>query len=383
MKKAFVLLCAICCAIPLMAQTVKYTAFIYTDEGLAKQIQTYSDQVRFSSGATRGEFGDLLLEASLNAAKGIGAGYVTSVVDLGVKTIASVITRTQRLKLEWEQTVNAENTFCTQIRTISGLKDFYSTTSISSPMDPSGMKFDGIGVVRKDGDDTVFYISMHIDRSKINRIVEHSKFELVLDTLIVSPTRSNLPNSKFDSVFRWEDRQNYSLELHLVVTSSWMNEITQIFRNEQLGEFTVNIPVKKDELDSNGFLRYVRKSQEAPKYQVVGNSFVVPRSYSGYLDAEGEAHPIWGTGEYQIALDIKETCSLTDKYKKDWKQNRKARKKKASEGENVLTNSWQFITSQDWDEITHSWVITVLQAPAVMMSDKLIQELKLNTGNRK
>lgn len=376
MKYFIVALFAMLCSVSLTAQTIKYTAFVYTDEGLANQIQTYSDQVR--GGSTRGAFGDLLLEASLNAAKGIGAGYVTSVVNLGVQSIASLITRNQRLKQEWEQTVNAENTFCTQIRTISGLKDFYSTTSLASPMDPTGMKFNGIGVVRKDGEDTLFYISMHIDCSKINRIVEHSKFELVLDTLIVSPTHSNLPNSTFDTAFRWEDRQNYAMNLHLVVTSSWMNEITQIFRDEQLGEFTVNIPVKREELDSNGFLRYVRHGNDEPKYKVVGNSFVVPRSYSGYLDATGEAHPIWGTGEYQISLDIKETCSLTKAYRENWKQNRKARKKKTSKDENILNNSWQLVTSQDWDEITQSWVITVLQAPADIMSNKLIEELKLS-----
>lgn len=358
------------------AQTVKYTAFVYTDEGLANQIQTYSDRVR--GGSTRGAFGDVLLEASLNAAKGIGAGYVTSVVNLGVQSIASLITRNQRMKQEWEQTVNAENTFCTQIHTISGLNDFYSKTSFASPMDPTGMKFNGIGVVRKNGKDTLIYISMHIDRSKINCIVEHSKFELVLDTLIVSPTHSNLPNSTFDTAFRWEDRQNYALNLHLKITSSWMNEITQIFRDEQLGEFTINIPVKKEELDSNGFLRYARQGDDEPKYKVVGNSFVVPRSYSGYLDAEGEAHPIWGTGEYQIALDIKETCSLTDSYRNNWRQNRKARKKAIKEDENLITNSWQFITSQDWDEITQQWVVTVLQAPADIISNKLIEELKLS-----
>ncbi len=374
MKKVFVILCAVLCAMPLMAQTVKYTAFVYTDEGLADEIQDYSDHLRGSN--SRGAFGDLLLEASLNAAKGIGAGYVTSVVNLGVQTVAGLITRQQRLKKEWEQTVAAEDTFCTKLSTISGLKDFYSTPSFASPMDPTGMKFNGIGVVRKGGDDTMFYISMHIDRSKINRIVEHSKFELVLDTLIISPTHSNLPNSKFDTTFRWEDRHNYTMTLHLVITSSWMNEITQVFRDEKLGEFTINIPVKREELDSNGFLRYVRDAKEESRYKIVGNSFVVPRSYSGYLDAEGEAHPVWGTGEYQIVLDIKESCSLTPAYRKNWKQNRRARVKAQKKG-NLITTSWQYVTSQKWDEITKSWVVTVLQAPADVISSKLIEELKL------
>ena len=54
-------------------------------------------------------------------------------------------------------------------------------------LDPAGMKFDGIGCLKKEGEDTVFFISCHIDRSKLYRIINHSKFELVLDTLIISP----------------------------------------------------------------------------------------------------------------------------------------------------------------------------------------------------
>ena len=83
-------------------------------------------------------------------------------------------------------------------------------------MDPKGMRFNGIGCLRKNGDDTVFYISMHINRQKINRIVEHSKFELVLDTLIISPYFSNLPNSSFDTAFSYEQRQNYTMNIQLM-----------------------------------------------------------------------------------------------------------------------------------------------------------------------
>ena len=364
------------CTHSLMAQTIQYTAFIYTDESLATEIQNYGEH--FQGNATRGILGDLL-DASVNAAKGMAGGHVTSFINFGVQTVANFLTREQRQKQEWEDMVNAENTFVTQIHTISGLKDFYSTTSFSGPMDPTGMKFNGIGVVRKKGDDTLFYVSMHIDRSKINRIIEHSKFELMLDTLIISPTHSNLPNSTFDSAFRWEDRQNYAMNLHLVITSSWMNEITQIFRDEQLGEFTINIPVKEEELDTNGFLHYFRHEKEAPKYAVVGNSFVVPRSYSGYLDAHGEAHPVWGTGEYQIALNIKETCSPSKTYCENWKQNREQRIKKAEEGKNVFISCWQYITSQKWDEITKSWVVTVLQAPADIVSRELIDMMGLKS----
>lgn len=372
MKKLLFILCTAFFVIPTKAQTVEYTAFVYTNDRLPDEIQSYSTNVK--NGASRG-IGSSLLKASFDASKGIASGYVTSVVDLGVKAVANLITRKERIQQEWEQTVKAENVFVTQIHTVAGLTDFYSSTSTSSPMDPTGMKFDGIGVIRKEGDDTVFYISMHIDRSKISRIVEHSKFELVLDTLIISPTHSNLPNSSFDSTFRWEDRKDYTMDLHISITSSWMNELTQIFTDEKLGEFNINIPLNENDVDSNGFLRYVRKGNDTPKYKVVGNSFIVPRSYSGYIDSKGNAFPIWGTGEYQIAIDIKESCSMSETYAKNWKQNREKRIKKASEGKNIFITSWKFITSQKWDEITKSWVLTVLQAPADIISNEIINDL--------
>lgn len=34
---------------------------------------------------------------------------------------------------------------------------------------------------------------------------------------------------------------------------------------------------------------------------------------------------------------------------------------------------------QEWDEITKSWVVTVLQAPAHVISDELIDKLHLST----
>lgn len=49
---------------------------------------------------------------------------------------------------------------------------------------------------------------------------------------------------------------------------------------------------------------------------------------------------------------------------------------------NLFTTSWQFVTSQEWDEITKSWVVTVLQAPADIISSKLIEEMKLNPTDK-
>ena len=158
-----------------MAQTVEYQTFIYTSDDLAEEIARQSRE----QGPERGYWGDLF-NASKESVKGIASGYVTSFIDLGVNAIGSLITRNARLKAEWEETVQAENIYSTQISTVSEMNDFYTETSLHSAMDPKGMRFDGIGCLRKEANDTLFYISCHIDRSKINRIVNHSKFELIL-----------------------------------------------------------------------------------------------------------------------------------------------------------------------------------------------------------
>ena len=170
------------------AQEIEYQTFIYTSDDLSEDIARQSEEL-----GTRSYLGDLF-QASLEAGKSIASGYVISFVDLGINTIGSLVTRNSRLKKEWEETVKSENVYTTTISTVSEVNDFYKETSFDGAMDPKGMRFDGIGCMRKEGNDTVFYISCHIDRSKINRIINHSKFELVIDTLILSPKHSNLPN---------------------------------------------------------------------------------------------------------------------------------------------------------------------------------------------
>lgn len=368
MKRLFA---ALLCVMPFvgMAQE-EYQTFIYTSDDLADEIQQQSSERQ-----SRGYLGDLF-NASKEAVKGIGAGYVTSFIDMGVNAIGALLTRNTRMKQEWEETVKAENVWQTQISTVSEINDFYKETSFDGAMDPKGMRFDGIGCLRKVDKDTVFYISCHIDRSKIHRIINHSKFELVLDTLIISPTHSNLPNTYLDIPYSFEERQNFTLSMNIKLTSSWMNEIVQLQKNQELGEFSINIPVDQSILDSKGFLHYVRQQNDQPRYKVVGESFIVPRSYMGYRDADDNFKNSWGTGEYKLSIELRETCDVTQQYRDNWKQDQK-RRKEMQPKENLLARSWQVVSSQRWDELTQSWVITTLKAPAEIITIDAIDKLGL------
>lgn len=372
MKYALFLLFSLCACLQGSAQQVEFKTFIYTSNDLGEEIARHSELVNRKD---RGYLGDLF-NASKESLKGIASGYVTSFIDLGVNTIGSLLTRNARLKEEWEETVKAENIYKTKISTVSEINDFYKEASFEGAMDPKGMRFDGIGCLRLEDNDTVFYLSCHIDRSKIDRIVKHSKFELVLDTLIVSPTHSNLPNTYLDLPYSFAERDNFTLSMNIKLISSWMNEIVQLQKNQELGAFVLNVPVDPEELDEKGFLRYVRNRNEEPTYKIVGESFIVPRSYMGYRDKDDNYKNIWGTGEYKLEIELKETCDVTEQYRENWKKDRK-RRKKLMEKESIWENGWQTISNQRWDELAQSWVITTLQAPAGIITKDVIDKLGL------
>lgn len=356
-------------AVLLYAQDVKsYKTFIYTSSSLADDIQETNDNQE-----TTRRFDADLLNATLGAVKGIGSGYISTLVDFGVNTIANLITTNARHRQEWEKTIAEENKFNTHISSVQEMRDFYRKPSKAGALDPLDMCFDGIGCLRTEGSDTVFFISCHIDRSKLNRIVNHSKFELVLDTLILSPRHSNLPNSPLP--IEWDDsqRKDYTLQMNINLSSSWFTDAIELHNDRPLGAFSITIPVKKEDLDSRGFMRYVRPKSGPDKYDVIGESFIVPRSYMGYRDPDGAFRNIWGTGQYKLDIDISETCDVTDEYRRQWKQDRKMRNKmKPKQG--FFNTVWQTISSQKWDEVTRQWVITTLSAPAGVISRELIEQ---------
>lgn len=357
------------------AQAIEYKTFIYTSENLASDIQRVNDV----QDDTR-RFDMDMLNSAVGAAKGIGAGYVTSFVDLGVNALGNLITRNARQKNEWEAMVKEENVWSTKISSVQDIKDFYSKPSTAGALDPLNMNFDGIGCLRMEGPDTVFFISCHIDRSKLQRIVNHSKFELVLDTLIISPLHSNLPNTQFPIEFSFDERKNFNLAMNIKLTSSWFTDAIELHSDALLGEFNINIHIAKDDVNKDGFIKYVRHEDEPSKYAVVGESFIVPRSYMGYRDGNGRYKNIWGTGQYKLDIELKETCDVTPEYRADWKADRKRRKKMVPSS-GLISSVWQTVSSQHWDEITRSWVITTISAPAGVLSDELIKDLKLESSS--
>lgn len=352
----------------------KYTTFIYTNDALGAEIQTMQADAQ-----SRGGYVSDLLQSATDAGKKMAGSYVTSFIDMGVNAIASLITRPSRLKKEWEETVEAETTFETSLGTVNDINDFYSAPSMDGAMDPKGMTFNGLGCLRLDErGDTVFYVSCHVDRSKLDRIINHSKFELVLDTLILCPSHSNLPNSAYTLPYLFRERGQYVMKMDMRLTSSWINELTILQKDRELGRFTLEVPVDSAQVDAQGKYRYVRGESKGEPVEIKGESFIVPRSFMGYRDEAGQYHNSWGTGEYKMTVKLSEQCSVTDEYRDEWRADRK-RRKRMEPKQGWGAKAWQVIESQQWDETARQWVITTLSAPAGMISQDLIEKMGLGT----
>jgi hypothetical protein len=376
MKRSNLIVWLCLCTSVLFAQGEKkesYKAFIYTDESLDQLIEQ-------SKEVNRGDR-SLLFDATTTAMKGIGMGYFTSVVDLGVNAVGAMIIQNSENHKKWREIVAAENKSSISIGTISGLKDFYSTNSFDGVLDPKGMTFNGIGCLRMEGADTVFYVSCHINKEKINSIVSHSKFELVLDNLIIDPRYSDVPNNSiYNTAFSFKDRNYLEVGLDIKIISSWMTSSATLQNDQQLGEFKLNLRISEKDLNQQGVLRYAHKENEPAKYSISGESFIIPRSYSGYRDENGRYKDCWGTGEYKVDITLSEACGVSSEYEKAWKPDWKKRKAMEAEKKKngtLLEQACQFTRNQEWDALAKQWVITTLKAPVGVVTQDLNQRLGL------
>lgn len=343
----------------------KYQTFVYTSDDLSDEIerQVSADREALSRG-----LGADLLSAGLSAATGAATGYISTLIELGITAITKLIQLDAQNKKEWQEMVKEESELIITMGTIADLNDFYNCMSQYGPMDPKGMRFNGIGCLAMEGEDTTFYISCHINRKKIDRIVRHSKFELVMDTFMINPYKAGLPNTDLPLLFTYADRKSFDFTMRMRMISSWMDQLPDLHKDQILGEFMLNVPVDSASLDENNMFRYIRKEGEAPKYGLVGESFIVPRSYMPLRDEDGKYMESWGTGQYKMEVEIVEVCGVSDEFKKNWRKDFKKRKKMTGKMSKAEQEILQIFTNQQWDKQAKQWVATTLKGPASVLN---------------
>lgn len=362
-----------------------YDILVFQNDQIAQKIkEKWEMQVQGleNKGASRG-FLDDIYGVTKNSTFGLMSTGITSMVTTSIQLVGNML---KSKKGDWKQIIQKENRFEKKLFMLENLDDFYSDVSTTGALDPSSMSFNGFGCLQKRGNDTILYISCHLDTTEIafSRILRHSKFELTLDTLIFNPLKCDLPN---DSTLRFSERQPFSFEqrkdlnlrIDLDITSSWINQAIQIYNDQKLGHFYIQLPIQQKKLDTDGVFRYYRDVNIAnTEYEIIGDCFIVPRSYIGVRDNYGNFHDAWGTGQYKLTMIIKETCNITSDFEKKWKTDWKRRKKRQSKPFNLVQT-----IKQTWDKNAGQWVMTILEAPANYATQEMLESIGFTDGAQK
>lgn len=349
-----------------------YDVLVFSDRQVSQKIasQWQEQSEAISAGNSRG-FWMGLLDATKGAALGaLQSTSSKSFVTMGAEKLGDML---KSKKEQWRQVVTKENKFEKKLFMLENIDDFYSNVSGAGALDPSSLCFNGFGCLQKRGADTVLLITAHLDTSDaaISRILRHSKFELVLDTLVFNPKLCNLPNDSARTFserkpYSFEERGSVGLKIDVKITSSWINQAIQIYKDVELGTFTVQTPINEASLDSDGVYRYFRARNDGKDCQIIGESFIVPRSFIGVRDSDGNYHDCWGTGQYKIAMTIKETCTITPEFEENWKADWKERQVAAKANKKSQHKPFGLISSMKQTCIQNgsTWVTTLVEAPA-------------------
>ena len=341
----------------------------------------------------RGGFIDGLFDTYRSTFAGKVTNLSTNILGVGVDLLVKAITQKRDNKAKWHSTIQKEMTYTKKLPMQTEIADFYKTTSSIGAMDPSDMIFKGFGCRQylsyKDTDGTdkkilVFEIACSLDDSSLGkqRIIHHGKFVIKVDSIRFNPYLCELPNDSLraeqvDAALRipfdFKRRKDLNFKLTANISSSWMNEAIEIYKDQLLGQFNVEFTIPDSTaLDHDGpwkgYFTYNSSSLYDRQHKIImvsGESFIVPRSFVGnYSDDDNltpSTTPLWGTGQYRIDMQITESCQMNelfykseDAWKDEWKKIRK-RKKSPSFFDTIVEKAK---TEFDWDN--HKWVYTIL-----------------------
>lgn len=274
---------------------------------------------KYRGGATRGILSDLG-----NAALAGGVGAVVNVIGTEIVNLLQI---RSKQKKAWQAMRQKECLFTDSLQSVKGQSDFYAHQSSYGFLDPTGMNFDGITFSAARGGKDVLRMVCHIDTTRLDHMFLHSKFYLVVDTIVFHPYNSFLPNLNANHIqqprsseasqdeidywntishFSFSEQKNPTINIRMDLSSSWINELAQVYQNVPLGSFSVSIPVSQSDLRDSVYY-YSRSeaiAQNRPLIQMAGDCFVVPRSFMP-VDAN---NPSWGTGEYKMKVVLTESC---------------------------------------------------------------------------
>lgn len=260
---------------------------------------------------------------------GQAVGAATSIVEMGVNALVKA---TESKQPKWEQAVRGESSFVRVLPMQMEILDFYRHPSTSGPLDPTDLYFNGFGCRQvieymtpdgKTDEKEVFYLSCGIRTDSVGRMrmLNHSKFEVYVDSLRFNYALCDLPNDSLGVDagsrigFDFAKRKDLTFNVRATVSSSWITQAMRVYNDVELGSFDITARIDPGMLDDDGIFHYSAAADAGgPKrVEVKGDCFLVPRSYVGSTDMHS-MQDAWGTGQYKVEMRIAETCRINPAY---------------------------------------------------------------------
>lgn len=347
-----------------------------------------TESPNFDQDMTKGFWDDALDKLIDLASKQVQSTLTKTGTQLLMQSVEYAKTKLESRRVKWQRAVDNERLYKRSFPLRSEVNDFYFGSSELSPYDPEGLKFhgfqfvDSIVVCNSEGRQQKIlamgiFCSMREDEKGLADILNHRKFTMVVDSVIIRPFLCHLPNDsltsdmvKYRIPFDFNKRKNWSAQLSVDVTSSWMNKESQWYSDQKMGHFTINVMIPDSTcLDENGVYRWHLEDSEHWKGAVGinGECYMIPRSYIGIkkesseenaLIQELKAADIWGTGEYKLTMSLTESCTVNTAYyldkhvwKKEWKGNYKPRRPKTHFWRDLYNEAIGDYTGDKWKEI--------------------------------
>lgn len=188
----------------------------------------------------------------------------------------------------------------------AALNELYFYNNLSpgasgSPLDPSGIQFNGLKIVRlfsegAKANDTAVYVSLKLDTDNIYEIINNSNFHLKLNDFKLKSPKCKVPKNK----------STINLDIEVSIRSSWMTESGVFYDRIELGKFYYTF--RDLPIESKKQKDYIQKMVADPKQaRMDGSSMLVPRSFGYYVGKDNQFTQCWGQGAYSVSINIKES----------------------------------------------------------------------------
>lgn len=327
-----------------------------------EKLMQYQDEM---ASTDRGIVSDIFLAYRSSTAKKAGS-IIDILVEAGIDELAELVKDHRK---DWQKAIQQECSFSKGFKMGDEISDFYQSSSRSGALDLQDIAFNGFScrqyIHRKNAEPLeVFYAEFSLDTTEtgLRRMVHHSKFEVVLDSLMFNPFICEIPNDSTSSPdlrigFDFERRKDLKVSLKTIIRSSWVCENMAIVSGQPLGEFLMEVSIDPKYLVDNCFTYSRMNPDDEYKNNLIrcsGESFMVPRSYIGMIDNTA----YWGTGQYSLDMTLKESCRINEAYykktgsdgkvkwdRKKWKEEWKIIRKRKKYHQAHLNTAFQKITS--------------------------------------